>query len=225
MNESETRTPAFPDNWIIAPDYDPSQHMIKYERRNSKTNQQESKDYLNVQNRLIWFVRDQRQLMQSGLAKCGYVIRNDLIHLDRDQGFAHYACFVRDVLGNEATMYGSETQHDFPDYIEKAGTKALGRTLAMLGYGTQFAPELDEGERLADAPVARSQPAPNRSKPQQQPDIRATKITRAAELAAKLGEAVGGLDNLSLDDIDALIRNYSQRLTAMQRQRKEAVAA
>jgi hypothetical protein len=29
----------------------------------------------------------------------------------------------------------------------------VGRALAMLGYGTQFAPELDEGDRIVDSPV------------------------------------------------------------------------
>ena len=38
------------------------------------------------------------------------------------------------------------------DYFEKAETKAIGRALAMLGYGTQFAPELDEAERVVDTP-------------------------------------------------------------------------
>jgi hypothetical protein len=37
----------------------------------------------------------------------------------------------------------------------KAETKAVGRALAMLGYGTQFAPEMDEGERIVDSPVAK----------------------------------------------------------------------
>ena len=40
---------------------------------------------------------------------------------------------------------------------EKAETKAVGRALAMLGYGTQFAAdELDEGERIADTPIDRT---------------------------------------------------------------------
>ena len=50
-------------------------------------------------------------------------------------------------------MYGSETAKDFGDYAEKASTKSLGRALAMLGYGTQFAAEMDEGERVVDSPV------------------------------------------------------------------------
>jgi hypothetical protein len=43
----------------------------------------------------------------------------------------------------EATGWGSETADDFEDYIEKAETKALGRALAALGYGTQFCEDFD----------------------------------------------------------------------------------
>ena len=46
-----------------------------------------------------------------------------------------------------------ETEVGFPDYIEKAETGAVGRALAMCGYGTLQAPEFDEGERIADAPI------------------------------------------------------------------------
>jgi hypothetical protein len=44
---------------------------------------------------------------------------------------------------------------DFADYIEKIETGSVERELAMCGYGTLQAPEFDEGERLADSPVAR----------------------------------------------------------------------
>jgi len=43
------------------------------------------------------------------------------------------------------------------DYIEKAETKALGRALAALGFGTQFCPDFEFGARegrVVDAPVA-----------------------------------------------------------------------
>ncbi|HTD18454.1 MAG TPA: hypothetical protein VK667_02885, partial [Ktedonobacteraceae bacterium] len=40
-------------------------------------------------------------------------------------------------------------------YIEKAETGAIGRALAALGYGTQFAPELNEEHRIVDSPVER----------------------------------------------------------------------
>lgn len=137
----------FPANWLL-PDYDPNQHMMSLKGR----------DYLNVQNRLLWFIRDQRELIVRGLATCSYIIRTELVEVDRAQGFAHFSCYVRDVLGNETTSYGSETAKDFGDYIEKAATKAEGRALLNLGYGTAMAPEMDEGERVVDSPVARREP-------------------------------------------------------------------
>jgi hypothetical protein len=44
----------------------------------------------------------------------------------------------------------------FSVYIEKAETGSIGRALAMCGYGTLQAPEFDEQERLADAPVEKN---------------------------------------------------------------------
>lgn len=42
---------------------------------------------------------------------------------------------------------------DFRDYTEKAETQAIGRALALAGFGTQFCDELDEEGSLADSPV------------------------------------------------------------------------
>lgn len=62
--------------------------------------------------------------------------------------------------GASAEDYGSETERDFKDYIEKAITKSVGRALASLGFGTLMAQELDEGERIVDSPQpARAHPA------------------------------------------------------------------
>ncbi len=55
-----------------------------------------------------------------------------------------------------ATARKKETEIGFPDYIEKAETGAIGRALAMCGYGTLQAPEFDEQDRLADAPVEKT---------------------------------------------------------------------
>lgn len=46
----------------------------------------------------------------------------------------------------------TETPAGFADFVEKAETGAIGRALALCGYGTQFALELDEGERIVDGP-------------------------------------------------------------------------
>ena len=98
----------FPQNWQIAPDYDPNDHLMNLKGR----------DYLNVQNRLLWFIRDQRAFVANGLARMSYVIRTELVEMDREVGWAHFKTYVRDVVGNEAIMYGSEAMKDFPDYAE-----------------------------------------------------------------------------------------------------------
>lgn len=53
-----------------------------------------------------------------------------------------------------ATGHKREHRAHFPDFEEKSLTGAVGRALLMAGYGTQYAlDELDEGERIVDAPV------------------------------------------------------------------------
>jgi len=174
---NESTTPRFPDNWLIGQDYDPNDHMIELERFDKRTNRKIINKYLNVQARLMWFIRDQRNLIDKGLAQVPYVVRTELVEIDREAGWAHFKTYVRDVLGNEATMYGSESVKDFGDYAEKASTKGLGRALLMLGYGTTNADELDEGDRIVDAPVLRQQmqaaattPPTQAPRPQAQPN-------------------------------------------------------
>src|SRR5215213_10692860 len=58
--------------------------------------------------------------------------------------------------GGSATGWGQEEAADFGDYLEKAETKALGRALAALGFGTQFTEDFEFGadqERVVDSPV------------------------------------------------------------------------
>jgi len=153
MTQPSQQTP-YPSQWAnLGQEFDPQQHLMQIERFDKKTQKKVSTDYLNVQNRLIWFIRDQRMLISAGLAQTAYVIQTEMVEHDREGGWAHFKTYVRDVLGNEATMYGSESVRDFPDYIEKASTKSLGRALLLLGYGTAFTSEIDEGDRVVDAPA------------------------------------------------------------------------
>lgn len=102
------------------------------------------KKYLQVMYRLVWF-RDEKPL---------WSIQTDAVELTEDK--AIFKAYISDESGRViSTGYGSETKKDFNDFIEKAETKAIGRALAMLGYGTQFAPELDECERIVDSPVGK----------------------------------------------------------------------
>lgn len=100
------------------------------------------KEYLQVMWRLVWFRQE----------KLGWCIDTKLEQLTDNH--AVFSAKIYDENGVlKSAGYGSEGVKDFKDFIEKAETKAVGRALAMLGYGTQFAPEMDEGARIADSPV------------------------------------------------------------------------
>jgi hypothetical protein len=125
--------------------FDPAQHIRKLKGKGGEA------DYLDVKYRLVW-LRSEHPDAE---------ITTEHIVIDREE-----AVFKARVVipgGGLATGYGSETRADFPaGHIEKAETKAVGRALAMLGYGTQFVGEdLDEGDRIVDTPVDR--PAPTRA--------------------------------------------------------------
>lgn len=128
--------------------FDPSKHLRTLRGRGGDA------DYLDVKWRLVW-LRDEHPDAE---------IDTEMVRLEeRDCVFrARVAIPGR----GHATGWGSESAGDFRDFIEKAETKALGRALAALGYGTQFVgDEMDEGERIADSPVDRTpqrNPAPTR---------------------------------------------------------------
>jgi hypothetical protein len=117
--------------------FDPSQHLSKLS----------GKDYLEVKWRLVW-LRDKHPDAQ---------LVTELV----EHAVGEYAVVKAGVqipsTGAQATGYGSETPRDFRDYLEKAETKAIGRALAALGFGTQFTTDLDDAEhgRIADSPVGR----------------------------------------------------------------------
>ena len=112
--------------------FNPKEHMMKLK----------GKDYLEVKWRLVWFREDHPD----------FGIHTELIELDDK-----HAVFKASITNEEGRQLssgtGSESVKDFGDFIEKAETKAVGRALAMLGYGTQFDPDLEEGSRIVDAPV------------------------------------------------------------------------
>lgn len=151
MENNEQRTRSF----------NPQEHLVQLKSKAG------SQDYLPVQWRLVWF----RSVCPQGTIDTEEVF----VDLDREveaeafvwnaekrrsekvikqgKGYARFKAVVTDGKGGRATATGSEAAVDFPDYIEKAETKAVGRALAALGYGTQFAPEFGENHRIVDAPV------------------------------------------------------------------------
>lgn len=101
------------------------------------------KDYLQVQWRLVWF-REEHPT---------WSINTEYMQVNEKEAFAR-ATITTDTGRFIATAHKYEDKVGFPDYREKAETGAIGRALALIGYGTQFcADELNEGSRLADSPV------------------------------------------------------------------------
>lgn len=101
-------------------------------------------DYLEVKWRLVW-LREQHP---------DACIETDLVRHSDD--LALFRAKVTLPNGAEATGWGSESPGDFRDYIEKAETKAIGRALAALGFGTQFCPDFEFGAtagRVVDTPI------------------------------------------------------------------------
>ena len=105
------------------------------------------KEYLTVAQRIRWF-REENPLGR---------IDTDCITFTNSEAHFRAIISIKAADGTyiklaDANKY--ETKQGFPDYLEKAQTGAVGRALALCGYGTQFcADELEEGERLADSPV------------------------------------------------------------------------
>ena len=135
--------------------FNPTDHLMKLK----------GKDYLPVAWRLVWF-REQHP--------------NGIIDTEPLQLTDTYAVFQATVtaVGEDGTVLGratgtkAQSKQGFADFIEKAETGAIGRALAALGFGTQFDPELEEGERLADSPVER----PNAPQKATQPPATPTPI-------------------------------------------------
>jgi hypothetical protein len=133
-------------------EFDPSKYLTKLQ----------GKDYLEVRWRLVWAQETNERLS----------IDTDHISIDDTLAIFKATVCVLDADGaviKRATGYGSETPKDFRDYIEKAETKAIGRALGAIGYGTQFTNDFDEGverttgqQNIVDSPVARTQAEPHR---------------------------------------------------------------
>ena len=105
------------------------------------------KPYLQVAHRFVMLNDDTQR----------FVIKTEFPVLTSEETVCHAHVIICNEIGEavrQATGTKRETKKDFADHTEKAETGAIGRALAMLGYGTQFAvQDMDEGERLADAPV------------------------------------------------------------------------
>lgn len=95
------------------------------------------KAYMPVQQRVLWFREE----------KPGWTIGTDLVRVEENG--ALFKATISDEAGRVLSVaHKYEDRKGFADFYEKAETGAIGRALANVGYGTQFAVELLE----ADAP-------------------------------------------------------------------------
>lgn len=129
--------------------FDPNKYMIKLPKTkkvvlaNGQVRfEKVETDYLPVAPRIAWFRKEHANW--SIITKAVRLVDKAVV----------MKAIIKDAEGRViATARKKETENGFPDYIEKAETGAVGRALAMCGYGTLQAPEFDEGERITDSPI------------------------------------------------------------------------
>jgi hypothetical protein len=85
------------------------------------------KEYLEVKYRLVWLREEHPD----------YTIETEFVSRETD------SCLAKAVIRSGegrilATAHKFEDRKGFPDFLEKAETGAIGRALALIGYGTQF---------------------------------------------------------------------------------------
>ncbi len=120
--------------------------MTKFNPKDHMTNLK-GKDYLEVKWRIVWFKDEnpngsiQTEVVNyQPLVVRASIYNNDGILVANGHGSANAS-------GKSVVWAGRE--------IEKAETAAIGRALAHAGYGTQFDPDSDEDDFLADSPIQR----------------------------------------------------------------------
>jgi len=133
--------------------FDPNKYMLKLPKTkkivlaNGQVRfEKVEADYLPVAPRIAWFRRE----------------HPDWSIITKTEELSSKGVVMKAIIRNSdkriiATARKKETEIGFPDYIEKAETGAVGRALAMCGYGTLQAPEFDEGERIAISPIVKSE--------------------------------------------------------------------
>lgn len=99
--------------------FDPNQYVSKVKGR----------DYLEVKWRIAWMRSEHPHA----------VLETDLMFHDDNRAIVRARVVLPD--GGSATGWGSETVTASDTYIEKAETKAIGRALTALGYGTPVGAE------------------------------------------------------------------------------------
>lgn len=164
--------------------FNPNEHLRTFERRQRQPDggyKTVSIDYLDVKWRIVWF----RQEHPEG---------NIVTELLSESGVSPAVVRATVTLENgvTATGFGQCGEDDWRDWLEKAETRAIGRALALLGYGTQFCEDFDE--IITDSPVERG----GRQRTATQPKSAGDPATAAQRSYIEVLAKENGLDEAKL---------------------------
>lgn len=167
------------------------------------------KDYLQVAHRLVWF-REEHPLGK---------IQTEAVFSDETRAVFKATVSVPDLNSGAwlelSSGHKSEQKGRFADFLEKAETGAIGRALAVAGYGTQFEPEFDEEDRIVDSPLQAANKAsgkyttPKEDAPKPAPTQ--TVAPKTVSITVGPGETLSGVIAEKATDREAL----NKRITAM----------
>jgi hypothetical protein len=122
--------------------FNPKQYLLKLQ----------GKDYLEVRWRVVWF----RETHPTGAITTELIATEPTVIVRAQVHGGDGVLLASDYGTAPAAGKGTWTGRS----VEKASTAAIGRALALAGFGTQFDAD-DEGDNLADSPVAPEPPAAN----------------------------------------------------------------
>lgn len=129
--------------------FNPKEHMRVFERRQRQLDgsyKTVKVDYLDVKWRIVWFREEHPH---------GSIVTELLSEPVDDPAVVKATVSYWTDDGNQviATGMGRQGKDDWSDFLEKAETRAIGRALGALGYGTQFSEGFEDV--VADSPTER----------------------------------------------------------------------
>ncbi len=195
--------------------FNPSEHLLNIGSSNKP------RMYLENKWRLVWLREtcpdatietsilhlDLDREVTAEVSEWDEVQRKNVKVVKHGKGLVIFHAVVTLPTGASATGTKMENAAAFPDFLEKAETGSVSRALAALGFGTQFCDDLDEGDRLADAPVTR----PSR------PDVdwNAPATMQQLDTIKKLQRAQGlsetDLDGITWGDAAEMLKSLQKR--------------
>lgn len=124
--------------------FNPREHLRTF-YRNQKDQDGRSQrveiKYLDVKWRIVWFREEHPH---------GSITTELLTAPGADPAVVKATVTIEN--GVSCTSMGQCAKEKWADALEKSETRSIGRALALLGYGTQFTEDFDEGSALADSP-------------------------------------------------------------------------